>query len=302
MQYKLISRQNAAVFVMAVALWMAVGGVAQAALTLTGPLNLSHSGNLVQNGSFEDHSNAGATIYYWATGTASTPFAQPAGWVTNGASLNYAEWGNTAIFPTASAPLPDGTSGLYFGNGLMASISQTPAFNADGSVTFTSAPTIIPKYSPPVTLSQTLTGLNTGTTYGLTFWTSGEDATTNGFTHDGFFGLDVTGYSTVYLAAPSGLSALGQSHVYNFTFTPVSSNTTITFTNWGHPNASMPGWTFPGIATELVLDDVIVNALPEPSSLALLGLGALVLFYNACAASARLRGRLKVGCDVRPRR
>jgi hypothetical protein len=279
MQYKLFSRHNAAMLVMAIALWMAEGGMAQAALTLTGPLNLSHTGNLVQNGSFEDHPNGGATIYYWATGTASTPFAQPAGWVTNGASLNYAEWGNTAAFPTSSAPLPDGTSGLYFGNGLMASISQTPAFNADGSVTFTSAPTIIPKYAPPVTLSQTLTGLNTGTTYGLTFWTSGEDASTNGFTHDGFFGLDVTGYSTVYLAAPSGLSALGQSHVYNFTFTPVSSNTTITFTNWGHPNGSMPGWTLPGISTELVLDDVIVNVLPEPSSLALFSLGALALFY-----------------------
>jgi hypothetical protein len=281
MQYKLPLSQIAVLFVIATASWMAVGGFAQAALTLTGPLNLSHSGNLVQNGSFEDHPDGGVTIHCWAAGTASTPFAQPASWVTNGSPLNYAEWGNTAVFATSSAPLPDGTSGLYFGNGLMAAISQTPTFNADGSVTFTSAPTIVPKYSPPVTLSQTLTGLNTGATYGLTFWTSGEDATTNVFTHDGFFGLDVTGYSTVYLAAPSGQSALGQSHVYNFTFTPVSSNTTITFTNWGHPNGSMPGWTFPGISTELVLDDVIVNQIPEPSSLALVSLGTLVLLYQA---------------------
>jgi hypothetical protein len=281
MQYKSLSRQNAAVIVTVIVLWMTVGGMAQAALTLTGPLNLSHGGNLVQNGSFEDHPNGGTSFYYWATGTTSTPFAQPANWVTNGGGLNYAEWGNTAVLGTASAPLPDGTSGLYFGNGLMAAISSTPTFNADGSVVFSSSPTITPKYSPPVTLSQTLTGLNTGTTYGLRFWASGEDATTNVFTHDGFFGLDVTGYSTVYLAAPSGLSALGQSHIYNFTFTPVSSNTTITFTNWGHPNGSMPGWTLPGIATELVLDDVIVNVIPEPSSLSLLGLGALALFYQA---------------------
>lgn len=291
-QYKSPSRQNAAAFVAAIALWMPVAGVAQAALTLTGPLNLSHSGNLVQNGSFEDHPDGGVTIHYWAAGTASTPFAQPAGWVTNGASLNYAQWGNTAVFATSSAPLPDGTSGLYFGNGLMAAISETPTFNADGSVTFISpTPTIVPKYSPPVTLSQTLTGLNTGTTYGLTFWASGEDAATTGFTHDGFFGLDVTGYSTVYLAAPSGLSALGQSHVYNFTFTPVSSNTTITFTNWGHPNGSMPGWTFPGIATELVLDDVIVNVIPEPGSLALFSLGALALIHYTVR---RPRGHLIV--------
>lgn len=286
--------RSAVKFGVAIILWVFSGAATRGALTLTGPLNLSHSGNLIQNGSFEDHPNGGTSFYYWATGTTSAPFAQPANWVTNGAGPNYAEWGNTAVLGTASAPLPDGTSGLYFGNGLMAAISSTPTFNADGSVVFSSAPTITPKYSPPVTLSQTLTGLNTGTTYGLTFWVSGEDAMTNVFTHDGFFGLDVTGYSTVYLAAPSGISALGQSHVYNFTFTPVSSNTTITFTNWGHPNASMPGWTFPGIATELVLDDVIVNVLPEPGSRALLGLGALVLTSHA---RRRTRGHVVVRRD-----
>src|SRR3954467_11453109 len=112
MQSKSVSNQNAAVIVITIALWMTIGDMAQAALTLTGPLNLSHTGNLVQNGSFEDHPNGGTSIYYWASGTASTPFAQPVNWVTNGASLNYAEWGNTAAFATASAPLPDGTSGL----------------------------------------------------------------------------------------------------------------------------------------------------------------------------------------------
>jgi hypothetical protein len=284
MQYQSLLRRNQGLVVMVVAVAMAIGmaggDMARAALTLTGPLNLSHSGNLVQNGSFEDHPNGGASGYYWGLGTASTPFAQPASWVTNGAALNYAEWGNTAAFATASAPLPDGTSGLYFGNGLMAAISETPTFNADGSVTFISpTPTIVPKYSPPVTLSQTLSGLNTGATYGLSFWASGEYAATSGFPQDGFFGLDVTGYGTVYLAAPSGTSALGQSHVYNFTFTPVSSNTTITFTNWGHPNGSMPGWTIPGIATELILDDVIVNLIPEPSSLALVSLCAVGLMH-----------------------
>src|SRR3954452_24583328 len=105
MQHKLLSRQNAAMIVMAFAAWMVIGGMLQAALTLTGPLNLSHSGNLVQNGSFEDHPNAGASVYYWASGTSSTPFAQPASWVTNGASLNYAEWDNTAVFTPGSAPL-----------------------------------------------------------------------------------------------------------------------------------------------------------------------------------------------------
>src|SRR3954462_3226591 len=105
MQYKSLSRQNAAATIMATALWTTAAGMIHAALTLTGPLNLSHSGNLVQNGSFEDHPNAGASVSYWASGTSSTPFAQPASWVTNGASLNYAEWDNTAVFTPASAPL-----------------------------------------------------------------------------------------------------------------------------------------------------------------------------------------------------
>ena len=273
---------------MVVVLWMAATGAARAALTLTGPLGLSHSGNLVLNGSFEDHPNGGASIYYWAAGTSSTPFASPSSWVTNGASLNYAEWGDTVAFE-GSAPLPDGTSGLYFGNGLMAAISETPTFNGDGSVTFISpTPTIVPKYSPPVTLSQTLTGLSTGATYGLSFWASGEDVATLGFAHDGFFGLDVTGFNTVYLAAPSGVSTLGTSHVYNFTFTPVSSNTTITWTNWGHPTASMPGWTLP-TSTELILDDVIVNRLvPEPNSLALMSLCAVSVL---CGGGRQRAGR-----------
>jgi hypothetical protein len=282
MQYQSHLRFKQVLIVLSIAIAMATAGAAPAApLTLTGPLNLSHSGNLIQNGSFEDHPNGGATIYYWANGTSSTPYASPANWVTNGASQNYAEWGDTVTFE-GSAPLPDGTSGLYFGNGLMAAISETPTFNADGSVTFISpTPTIVPKYSPPVTLSQTLTGLSTSTTYGLSFWTSGEDVATLGFAHDGFFGLDVTGFNTVYLAAPSGTSGLGTSHVYNFTFTPTNSSTTITWTNWGHPSGSMPGWFLP-TSTELILDDVIVNPLPEPSSLALVGLGVLgVLQYGA---------------------
>jgi hypothetical protein len=252
------------------------GGTAQAAgLTMTGPLGLSHGANLIQNGSFEDHPTGGTSAFFWGTGTGATPYATPGFWNANGSLSNYAEWDNTAVF-NGSAPLPDGTAGLYFGNSIMSSISQTPTFNADGSLTFTSPPTIVPAlgYSPPVTMSQTLTGLSLSTTYGLSFWTSGEDAMTGqGFTHDGIFGLKVTGYNVQYLAAPSGLSTLGTSHVYNFTFTPISANTTITFINWGHSDSATVGWTLGGFSTELVLDDVIVNPLPEPSSVVLGALG-----------------------------
>jgi hypothetical protein len=39
-----------------------------AALTITSSLGLTHTGNLVQNGSFENQASGG-TVFYWATGT-----------------------------------------------------------------------------------------------------------------------------------------------------------------------------------------------------------------------------------------
>jgi len=145
-----------------------------ATLVPIGPLNLSHGANLIQNGSFEDHPNAGVSPYYWATGTSNAPFASPANWVASGSSPNYALWGNTAVggFGINSDVLPDGNSALYFGNQLLSAISETPAFNADGTVIFTNPAVITPAvgYSPPVTLSQTLTGLTPNSTYGLSFW------------------------------------------------------------------------------------------------------------------------------------
>lgn len=257
------------------ALFALTSGIAQAQLTLTSGLNLTQSGNLLQNGSFETGITSGQS-FYWATGTTGTPFAVPPGWTSIGGTAAYAQWQAGAGNVIGSAPLPDGIAGLYFGNYYASSISSTPIFNTNGIVTFTSAPTIIPfnsSYNPAVKLTQTVTGLTPSATYGLSFWASGEGASFGGFDGDGIFGLDVTGCSRVYLAAPGGSSALGTGHVYDFTFVPTSSSITIDFTNWGHYSPSITmGWTLPDGTSELVLDNVILKiiSVPEPGSTTLL--------------------------------
>jgi len=154
----------------------------------------------------------------------------------------------------------------------MGGITQPPTFNPDGTVSFPAPPAFFPKpTSAPVTLAQTVTGLSTGSAYLLDFWTSGEDASTGAFPHDGIFQLDITGESSMYFTAPSGNTGLGTSQRYYVLFQPTSSTTTFTWTNWGH--------YLGGQATALVLDDVILNksAVPEPATMAVMGMCVLAL-------------------------
>ena len=254
------------------------------ALTITSGLGLTHTGNIVQNGSFENQAS-GATTFFWATGTSLVPYQTPDNWLSAGGSDAYAQRTNTYA-SIGSGPLPDGSYGLYFGNRFISSISQSPTFMANGRVQFASAPTIIPdtvgSYNPPVQLWQTISGLDTSHIYGLTFWVSGEGAQYASYSHDGIFGLDVTGFNTEYLAVPSGASGgLGVSHLYEFTFVPIASSLTVKFTNWGHfAQGYSAGWTLAANTSELVLDDVIVNDLgvvPEPATILMLSIGGLAL-------------------------
>jgi len=213
--------------------------------------------NLIVNGSFEADGGVAANGSYWATGTTLTPTMPLTGWTAAGQTASYAYWGSDGFGGiNLSAAFPDGTNGLYFGGGMMASVSPYPTEAANGLVTFSSPPVIVPKPNEaPVTLLQTVSGLSPGGTYLLDFWTSGEDVGTTQFPVDGFFGLDITGESRLYFAAPSGNGPIGTSQRYQVVFQPTGSTVTFKWINWGHFNG--PG----GLSDEIVLDDVILNVL-----------------------------------------
>ena len=197
-------------------------------------------------------------------------------------------WGNDATVPQSlqgSDGLPDGDAALYFGNGAPVLVSQPPTFNANGTVSFPAPPTFTTFYSPvPVTLTQSInTPANPSPSYSFSFWVSGEGAV-NGqqFTERGIFGLQVTnvlsGDPIQYLTVPNGVgNSFGVSHLYEYTFTPLNPllPVDIKFINWGHLDLTAYGGS--NFTTELVLDDVIINSVPEPGTFAMLGFGVLAL-------------------------
>ena len=85
-----------------------------------------------------------------------------------------------------------------------------------------------------------------------------------------------------YLTVPNGVgNSFGVSHLYEYTFTPLNPllPVDINFINWGHLDLTAYGGS--NFTTELVLDDVIINAVPEPGTLVLAVLGFLPLSYYA---------------------
>jgi hypothetical protein len=232
---------------------------------------------------------------YWATGTSLTPFAVPPSWTSSGAPSSYAVWGNDATFPQSiqgSDALPDGNVALYFGNGAPVFVNQQPTFNPNGTVTFPGTPSFVNNFATsPVILTQSInTPATPAPSYNFSFWVSGEGAVTGQhFTERGIFGLKVTnvlpGDPTQWLAVPNGGNAFGNSHLFEFAFTPLNASlpVVVNFINWGHFDLSSYGMS--NFTTELILDDVIINAVPEPSSLVLVAVAGL------CVAIARFRRR-----------
>lgn len=258
-----------------------LAGAAQASITqVIGPQSATHVGNLVTNGSFETGAPAPglSNLVYWASGTTNSPFSVPTGWTSSGQPASYAYWGSDGVGlgVNFSAPLPDGQAGLYFGNGIT-TVDQAPTYGPNGVVTWGSPPVFTPGYGGPVTLSQIVHTENTpAPSYLLNFWVSGEDAINFPGWGEGVFGLRVTnvlsGDPIQYFAIPSDLSS-SPFRRFEFSFVPLNplAPVQIEFINWGHITSPIP------FVTELVLDDVIVNAVPEPGSVALMAM-ALVGF------------------------
>lgn len=225
--------------------------------------------NLLTNGSFElGHPSPGVDVG-WTPGTThvggypASEVASIAGWTSTYDDGAYGSWG--AVSAAGAGP-GHGVNQVYFGN-WFTDVSEAPIIDPSGEITFASTPIFTNDSGlGPITLSQSVTGLAIGQTYLLDFYVTGEENTT-GFTNLGLFGLGI-GSEQRYLAIPTAANPFGASQRYQVTFSADASTLDIAFTNWGH---------LPSQGAEVVLDDVILNVIPEPGTALLLGAGLIGL-------------------------
>lgn len=205
----------------------------------------------------------------WTPGTThvggypTTEVASILGWTSTYDDGAYGSWGP---FSAAGASPAHGLNQVCFGN-WFADISEAPIFSATGEITF-AATHVFTNDSGlgPLTLSQTVMGLTIGQTYLLDFYVTGEE-NTSGFTNPGLFGLGI-GSELRYLGIPTATNPFGASQRYQVEFSADDTSLDVAFTNWGH---------LPGQGAEVVLDDIILNAVPEPGTALMLGVGLIVL-------------------------
>jgi len=257
----------------------------EASLTFTSGLTMNRPTSLVLNGSFELAAPPDGVQVYWAN-SSNSPYAIPPLWLAND-NNNLAVWGNDG--PTlpyrlkSSDVLPDGRAAVDFRTTTGVTVSPRPIFNPNGEVTFASPPSFVG--SPPVILRQIVnTQLTPSPSYNLSFWISGEENATNqGFTTPGIIGMQLSnvlpGDPIQWLAVPNVLY-YGQSQVYQYTFTPINPllPVDIRFINPGGLDLSAYsafGPIYGAFGTQPILDDVIINGVPEPASISLLSIGGL---------------------------
>jgi hypothetical protein len=262
-------------------------GVSRAAIVSIGtgmtPIGDRNS-NLVANGSFESRfplDSLVPTPAYWSgisgfhtENTLVAPFYAIPGWSQTSGRGAYGMWGQSSAI--GGDPCVDGLACVYFGNWATVP-SQSPIFKSDGTVTFASPPAFTNidfDNQTPTTLFHVLNGLIKDETYILDFWTTGEHYY-DPLPDPGVFQLSIGGDS-VFLTVPSMNSVFNANSIrYHVIFIADSISQTISFTNWGHITSSADVRT---AATELILDDVIVNQVSEPISGALVA-GGLIGIY-----------------------
>lgn len=170
--------------------------------------------NLILNGSFENRSpgTAASPTDVCVSGTPGLRDATCASpntsanetipnWTVTGSDGSYAQWGN--IIGRRTQVPADGSMMVYFGN-WFTNASTSSTVDSSGIVTYSSAPTFTnnsSRITDPVTVSQTVAGLDTSQVYLLDFWTHGEWSNDTNRT-PGVFGVSITGENMIFLRVP----------------------------------------------------------------------------------------------------
>lgn len=174
------------------------------------------------------------------------------------AGASYAQVVNGGFEANATG-LPTGWTGTQ---GSFSQVNQSwgtpPAFAHSGTNWYGMGATTA---ATQTDLSQTLATV-VGQQYLVSFWAYENDTTPTGFLQVFFNGVGVrssnTGYSNVYTQ-------------YSNIITATSTSTILNFQGWEATSA-------------MVIDDISVTPVPEPASMAALGLGALALIRRRKAA------------------
>jgi PEP-CTERM motif/Protein of unknown function (DUF642) len=211
--------------------------------------------NLVTNGDFETSSYTSSNQF--GTGTGGQGVTD---WTGNG-GYNIYFIGGTATTVSANTQFGGNSEKLYSGPGFTGSSPAGGNFVAlDGD----------PTVGGGGAISQTINGLTIGDQYTLTFdWGAGQLQSRTGDTTESFdVSLGGQSFTTAAVANPS--QSFTGWMTQTFTYTATSTSEVLSFMSKGTPNG------LPPIAT---LDGVSLTQVPEPASLAVLGVGIGLLGF-----------------------